>query len=261
MDTLGAFVDVLSNDDNYHYVSILIDKDQSDKLEVLLESMDFNIEPNRNYDKTNIEVITDLNSELESIEKEMKETEQFFIDSSKDLGALKLLHDQLLSKESKLQIDLLSTETTVYVEGWVRSDQVDGISEILNRKNLVFELEARDALPEESVPTALKNNRFVKPYEYITNQFSTPSASEVDPNPSMSLNINTLLSPITSSNFIVFLALAIASSMVPTSKNASSGKSSCLPSKISLKPRMVSSNWNKTTSLTCKSFSHMHVLT
>ena len=69
MDTLGAFVDVLSNDDNYHYVSILIDKDQSDKLEVLLESMDFNIEPNRNYDKTNIEVITDLNSELESIEK------------------------------------------------------------------------------------------------------------------------------------------------------------------------------------------------
>ena len=110
----------------------------------------------------------------------MKETEQFFIDSSKDLGALKLLHDQLLSKESKLQIDLLSTETTVYVEGWVRSDQVDGISEILNRKNLVFELEARDALPEESVPTALKNNRFVKPY--ITNQ---PHHASSRFNPSM----------------------------------------------------------------------------
>lgn len=186
MDTLGAYVDILSSDDNYHYVSILIDKDQSDRLEDLLESMDFNIEPNRNYDKTNMEVITDLNSELESIEKEMKETEQFFIDSSKDLGGLKLLHDQLLSKESKLQIELLSTETTVYVEGWVRGDQVEDIKSILNDKNFVFELEARDALSDESVPTALKNNRFVKPYEYITNQFSTPSASEVDPNPSMS---------------------------------------------------------------------------
>ena len=57
------------------------------------------------------------------MKKEIKETEQFFMDSSKDLGSLKLLHDQLLSKESKLQIELLNTETTVYVEGWVRSDK------------------------------------------------------------------------------------------------------------------------------------------
>src|SRR5690606_29344677 len=40
---------------------------------------------------------------------------------------------------------------------------------------------------DEVVPTALKNNRIVEPFESITNTFSPPSSKETDPNPSMSI--------------------------------------------------------------------------
>ena len=36
------------------------------------------------------------------------------------------------------------------------------------------------------MPTALKNNKFVKPFENITNEFSVPNYKELDPNPIMS---------------------------------------------------------------------------
>lgn len=187
MDTMEAYIDLLSSDDQYNYVYILIDKDQSDALNDLLESIDFRVEPSRPFEKHNIEVIADFKKEMDALSSEMKKIVEYFEASSKELGALKLLHDQLLTKDNKHQITFLNTESTLYVEGWVRSDQVAQLETLFNEKGLTVEMEARDPLPEESIPTALKNNRFVKPFEYLTNQFSTPSAREIDPNPSMSL--------------------------------------------------------------------------
>lgn len=187
MDTMDAYVDLLSSDDQYNYVSIVIDIDQKERLSDLLESVDFRVEPSRPFEKTNIEVINDFKKEMDALSSEIEKIVQFFQSSSKDLGALKLLHDQLLSKDNKHQLTFLNTESTLYVEGWVRSDKVNQLETLLSDKGLTVEMEARDPLPEESIPTALKNNRFVKPFEYLTNQFSTPSAREVDPNPSMSI--------------------------------------------------------------------------
>ena len=72
------FLEVLSSDDTYHYVSILIDKDQSARLEDILESIDFNVEPNRNYDKTNIEVISDFKAEIDALEKRNQRNRTIF---------------------------------------------------------------------------------------------------------------------------------------------------------------------------------------
>ncbi len=187
MDTLEAEVEILSSDSDNHYVSILVDKDQSEQLSDILESLNFSIQPNKPYEATNEAVIASFSKEMDAVTEQMQSIVEFFVKSSKDLSALKLLHDQLLSKDNKQQITFLNTQDTLYVEGWVRGDQVDDLKQILNDKGLTFELEQRDPLPDESVPTALKNNRFVKPFEYITNQFSPPSSNEVDPNPSMSL--------------------------------------------------------------------------
>ncbi len=187
MDTLGAFSETLSSDDDYNYVAILVDKEQNEQLLSILDSMDFKFAKKMSSEKTNEELISEFNKEMTELQAQMDRITTYFESSANELGALKLLYDQLLSEETRLQISFLSTDTTLYIEGWVRSDQVDQLSDVLNKKDIAFELEARDPLPDEPVPTAMKNNRFVKPFEYITNQFSTPSAYEVDPNPSMSI--------------------------------------------------------------------------
>ena len=57
----------------------------------------------------------------------------------------------------------------------------------MKKSNLNYEIDFRTPREDEVPPTAVKNNKFVAPFETITNMFSVPSHIDIDPNPVMSV--------------------------------------------------------------------------
>lgn len=122
-------------------------------------------------------------------------TNNLFIDeASKKLAKLTeekeklyVLSDQAATdKELKLAPRQYTLET-VYLEGWVRSDKEDALKKVLETSVSCYDLVLLDPEEGENPPTCNKNNKFVEPFQSVTNMYEVPNYKEVDPNPMMSI--------------------------------------------------------------------------
>lgn len=96
---------------------------------------------------------------------------------------LEVLNDQARAAGDRESAPVNETAETVYLRGWVRSDRTDRVEAALRRVTDCYALQFTDPLPEEKPPTVVKNNRFVRPFETITDMFSRPDPHGIDPNP------------------------------------------------------------------------------
>jgi len=186
IQSLDLYFDEVSLTEHEAYLAIAVLKEDYEKLSSIIRQSGFIVETFNLYDAKFSEVLINLNEKIQQEKKAIKEAKEKLESNIDKLPQLKLLHDQLLSDEKLNEIKLNSTETTKYIEGWIRSDQVDLLKRLLDDEKIAYELDLRDPLKEELSPTALKNNTFVQPFESITNQFSIPNPKEMDPNPMMS---------------------------------------------------------------------------
>lgn len=127
----------------------------------------------------NVEKMTLLNKELDSIKNELAE-------ETVNLPLIKTYYDKQVNQLVRDTIPHKETENFIYLEGYVREDRIPQLQALLEKESSGAELEIVEN-PEEVLPTALKNNKFVQPFESITNSFSVPSNKEADPNPAMSV--------------------------------------------------------------------------
>src|SRR5690606_26533812 len=164
----------------------VFDKEYYEQAKDILNQHQFIEHEIEKFSQKNPLMIEYYQNEMTKYKDAIVDIENFMIEHTKQLAELKLLYDQQVSKDLRKQINLGKTNQTVYIEGWMRGDQVADLEKVLKDESLTYELETRDANENENVPTALKNNRLIKPFEYITNQFSIPSPKEIDPNPMMS---------------------------------------------------------------------------
>ena len=118
--------------------------------------------------------------EIENLNKELEELSNSALE-------LRILADQLLSEKEAKLVQFNETEKTLFITGWTREDQKDKLEKVLKKSNLDYEIDFRKPREDEVPPTAMKNNKFVAPFETITNMFSIPSHKDIDPNPVMSI--------------------------------------------------------------------------
>ncbi|HBU12770.1 MAG TPA: V-type ATP synthase subunit I, partial [Clostridiales bacterium] len=99
---------------------------------------------------------------------------------------IELLHDHLVMRREKY--DVLArvglTESTFVMEGYVLAPQAEKVKDALEGQYNVY-VELAEPQPEEDAPVAFKNNGFVAPVEGITQTYSMPGRTDVDPNPIM----------------------------------------------------------------------------
>ncbi|CDR30571.1 V-type ATP synthase subunit I [Acholeplasma oculi] len=186
LEGIDAYVDIISKDEFYTYINVVFDKEYYEQAKDILNQHQFIEHEIEKFSQKNPLMIEYYQNEMTKYQDAIVDIENFMIEHTKQLAELKLLYDQQVSKDLRKQINLGKTNQTVYIEGWMRGDQVADLEKVLKDESLTYELETRDANENENVPTALKNNRLIKPFEYITNQFSIPSPKEIDPNPMMS---------------------------------------------------------------------------
>jgi V/A-type H+-transporting ATPase subunit I len=157
--------DASINEDLISQSFVEVDFPKSDlTLKQYVEELEVNLE------KTKTRILT-LNDEIKTLALNKSELEIF--------------HDRLQAEIDRKKVVFAKTEHTTYLDGWVRSDQVDLLKEEISKVTTDFEMDISDPKENEVPPTALKNNKFVSQFETITNMFSVPNHKEIDPNPMM----------------------------------------------------------------------------
>ena len=126
--------------------------------------------------KSNQEKIELLEKDIESYEKQMAEL-------AGSQQELELLSEQYKAEQERQSVKFMETVETVCVEGWVRNDRMESVENAVSQVTDVYDLEYSDPEEGEQPPTALKNKKFWKPFESITDMYSPPKPGTIDPTP------------------------------------------------------------------------------
>lgn len=130
--------------------------------------------------------LTELHREYEAINESILRNEEKMqslavaeYNTLKELD--KKLEDEFNFTNVLVQSDKHAGDKLMFLEGWTTVDHTDNLEKELDRKGYFFrQLEIQD---EDKVPIKLKNNRYAKLYEPITNMYSLPNYDELDPTP------------------------------------------------------------------------------
>lgn len=83
----------------------------------------------------------------------------------------------------KTEQNLLSTAETFVTQGWVPQKYKGRVEAALSGYDCYYEF--REAAEDETPPVLLTNNKFVEPFEAVTEMYALPAANSIDPNPFM----------------------------------------------------------------------------
>lgn len=112
--------------------------------------------------------------------------------SKNELDQLKVQLDYLcnLSSRQESKNQLASTQNLAALEGWIESNQVQALETCLTEQfgqSILIQTREIRRDEENKVPTKLKNNALVEPFELVTEMYSLPKYGDKDPTPVVSL--------------------------------------------------------------------------
>lgn len=123
---------------------------------------------------------------IELLEKELLALNTLIDEQVVFLPKVKTYYDKKANQLIREHVPHKDSAHFIVLEGYVRSDQITKLDETLKSVASTYEIEVIEET-KEPLPTALKNNKFVAPFETITESFSIPNTKELDPNPVMSI--------------------------------------------------------------------------
>lgn len=175
-------------DEKGQHILLYLDKEDSEKQLTQLQRFGFvNVklpiieETIASYIGTKEEIIAKNLTKINKLE-----TKLTTIAENKEIE-FQILIDQMLSQKERKLIIYTETNTDVNFRGWISNDDASKLQGIVRKVTLEYQLEFEEPTAFDNVPTLLENNKFVKPFESITNTYSVPNYRELDPNPVMSV--------------------------------------------------------------------------
>ncbi len=175
-------------------------------------------------DCTAVQKIEGLQSERADVKRRIFELTKTSLGYEKHVTDLRILYDVigLDIERAEAEENFLKTDSAFVLEGWLPERYAEQtVSEVKDAcPDVVVQLLA----PEEkdAPPTLVENNKVVKPYEQITDMYSSPRYREIDPNPIMAF-FYFLFFGIMIGDAGYGLILAIAGFVIGTSKKFDSG--------------------------------------
>lgn len=144
------------------------------------------------------ENISSLKNKIETCSKEAQRlTEQLKVAATSS-KLLKKGFDMVTLQidDQKVRENIFQTQSVFALTGWLTENDMDKVKKILDKYPCYYTM----VQPEEGddPPIKLKNNKFVEPYEMITEMYSLPTPDGIDPTP--------ILTPF----FILFFGMMLA---------------------------------------------------
>ena len=177
----------INEDKAMRYLAFLVPKELSDQIQGELKDQGFNPLDFKSFKgtvKQNIEKNSQrkeiLQTDIENVIGEIRElaVNKPHIEEYADILTVELDKKRTRSK-------LLKTKRAFFMEGWVPEGRVEDVKALLDANGCFYEF--RDPEEGEDVPVLLKNSRFIKPVEAITEMYSLPAYGTFDPTAIFSL--------------------------------------------------------------------------
>ncbi len=136
---------------------------------------------------TAAENIARLEKEIAEIEAKQKELTQKLADMGAGREAIcRALDGAVIERDREAgKLALGATDATFLLSGWARADQTEEILSKVAEITDACYVDFTDPEEGDAVPTVLKNNKLVQPFEAVTNLYSLPAYGSVDGTPLM----------------------------------------------------------------------------
>lgn len=176
--------DILSENSEYYYGYLLFHRSVEKALQELLQKYSFQPVRFEEQKGTYPEVTGEMKQQRKHLEKQMRTVLEELEEKAERREQLQLLYDYLsyrIDREDAAE-HLFSTENMFVLDGYLPSERAETLKKELEAQFTVSAAVRRADPETEQVPTMLRNNKLVEPYESITQMYSTPNYQEIDPN-------------------------------------------------------------------------------
>lgn len=180
-------VAVISRDQEQQYLSVMYMKADEEAVTDVFKSFGFTQTLFKNMAGTVSDNLTRLNEQLAQAGEKEKQVEARFTDAASLKEELQYYYDSLIMARDKAKAseNLLRTKESFYLECWVISRSKDQVQKLLEEKGCWYEF--TEPAKDEETPVLLENNSLVTPFETVTDLYSLPSSTEIDPTPIFSI--------------------------------------------------------------------------
>ena len=193
--TLGAHPDLkfqeVFTDDTEHGVLVFYKTGSLEEVRKILKEYGF--KPfEYDHEELPAERVAQLKADIRQNEAVADAMTKSLAASKNELDQLKVQLDYLcnLSSRQESKNQLASTQNLAALEGWIESNQVQALEACLTEQfgqSILIQTREIRQDEEDKVPTKLKNNALVEPFELVTEMYSLPKYGDKDPTPVVSL--------------------------------------------------------------------------
>lgn len=189
LSALPAVLSLLGQDEENHYISVVCSRAARKETRSLLLNHEFRELDCRGLQGTAAENSEKIKNKQLLLQQENKNLTESLKKMASELPRLKKLRDYLhsLLTLAAIRTESEETEMVFFLKGWVPADRSERVCRKLCDRFPGLYAETKEPEPGEEVPILLRNNRFVRPFELITELYSLPDSHEADPNPVMSV--------------------------------------------------------------------------
>ena len=177
----------VSDDKSLHYVLLVCLREELDAVLETLRPLGFNLMSPGEFDCTARQAAEKSEKRIAELNRENGELAAAIAAEAPHRAELKLRADTMSTKIARAEAEtrLMQTETAVCLQGWVPAEKEQELAGVLAKYDCAWETAdpVEDEYPE--VPVKLKNNRFTRALNMVTEMYSLPAYDGVDPNPLM----------------------------------------------------------------------------
>ena len=182
---LGAYLSVVSEDKDQRYAAAIVHRDKAAGYQELLRQSGATLITFDGLSGTAGENIAASRSRVKQEEEQIEKLEKELAAYGEKLPKVQLAWDstQLSIDCQKAEQNLLRTQETFLTEGWVPQRRKGEVEKSLAGYTCFYEF--REASEKDDPPVLLRNNKFVEPFEAVTEMYALPAPHSLDPNPFM----------------------------------------------------------------------------
>ncbi|WP_071025640.1 V-type ATP synthase subunit I [Peptoniphilus raoultii] len=180
------YIDKVHVDKNYSYYLIICHKSEDEKCNEVFRKMGFTISNFKDAGKAE-DLIKSYKDKKEDNKKKIQENVDKLKTYVKFLDDFQIYYEYLRNEKLKTisSQKFLDTKNLDLIEGYVPRDMLGNFEKLV--KDLVGEnyyFVSKDAERDsKEVPIMLKNNKLIRPFEFMTEMYSLPKYNEIDPTP------------------------------------------------------------------------------
>ncbi|MCK9478820.1 MAG: V-type ATP synthase subunit I [Firmicutes bacterium] len=174
---------LLNSDSDQHYVTITVHNSVSAKIAEELRKYNFSPANFGDIKGTILENIQSVDEKINEIKAEIDDLSKQSVQACANLPDIYGLYDYIYNMQQRRRVlsNFLTTEKAFVVGGWVPARLAEKIKVEIENKFTVF-IKVSEPEEGEETPVLLKNNRLIYPFEMITEMYSLPLSSGIDPN-------------------------------------------------------------------------------